>query len=213
MFSRWYVRQWNETLSHAFGKIFFHKYSLWQWSHAVTAGHMFCQPERDFCNSWMTRVYFLCCSSCFRGSIHFLIFFSFSKLWSMGATLERGGAGKTFFGWGTPTFVVPWLLSYLHPPQLEVQSSSAEAPQRLGFHKHPRCLHLLWRWLRDKGSNSSSGSCDAFFFPLHMSGQPVTKISHGAICHMNAFKPSAWVFLKATLDRDEYGGQTAFCPN
>ena len=61
--------------------------------------------------------------------------------------------------------------------QLKVQSPSAEAPQRLRFHKHPRCLHFLRRWLKDKGSNSSSGSCSAFFF-LQMSGQPVTKVWH-----------------------------------
>ena len=81
----------------------------------------------------------------------------------------------------------------------------AEAPRRLRFHKHPTCLRFLRRWLKEKDSDSSSGSCGAFFccccfvfcffvsffFFLHMSGQPVTKVwQQSHLSHGRVFKPS-----------------------
>lgn len=47
-----------------------------------------------------------------------------------------------------------------------VPSSTARVPPRLVLHKHPRCLHLLRRWRRNKGSDSSSGSWVIDYFSL-----------------------------------------------
>lgn len=107
-----------------------------------------CQTKWDCCHTWVTAVGFLR-----RGSLHFYLFFG-RLLAGNYKTLTRLFRSNVF----------SQIMKLSASTSALVPSSTARVPRRLVLHKHPRCLHLLRRWRRNKGSDSSSGGCGIDYF-------------------------------------------------